>query len=116
MVKDVIQLNKTLLKTFFGTQFLSLSFFGNSFIITFAYLFFHLEQNVNPSLKSFIDALWWAYATATTVGYGDVTPITFWGKVLGILLMLSGTALFAIFTAIFAQAILEDDAFVFKKK
>ncbi len=53
-----------------------------------------------------MDALWWGFATATTTGYGDITPVTLAGKFLGILLMLTGMAIFAMFTALFAETIL----------
>lgn len=36
---------------------------------------------------SYLDALWWSCVTAVTVGYGDMYPVTFGGKVIGVLLM-----------------------------
>jgi voltage-gated potassium channel len=86
--------------------FLLLSILGNSLIVLFSYLFYILEIGINPRLHSFVDALWWGFATATTTGYGDITPITVPGKILGMIAMLSGTALFAMFTALFAESIL----------
>jgi voltage-gated potassium channel Kch len=86
--------------------FLFLSLLGNLLIVLFSYIFYVLEIGINPRLHSFIDALWWGFATATTTGYGDITPITVPGKILGIFAMLMGTALFAMFTALFAETIL----------
>jgi voltage-gated potassium channel len=86
--------------------FLLLSILGNSLIVLFSYLFYILEIGINPRLHSFVDALWWGFATATTTGYGDITPITVPGKILGMIAMLLGTALFAMFTALFAETIL----------
>lgn len=40
------------------------------------------------------DAIWWAYVTITTVGYGDQFPVTNWGRVVGVLVMTAGVALF----------------------
>ncbi len=57
-------------------------------------------------MHNFIDALWWAFATVTTVGYGDLVPVTIPGKILGIGLMIGGTGLFATYTALFANALL----------
>lgn len=54
----------------------------------------------------YMDALWWSFATATTTGYGDITPVTDAGKILSILLMLAGLGLFSMYTALFAEAIL----------
>lgn len=54
-------------------------------------------------MTHYIDAVWWSFATATTVGYGDITPVTIPGRLIGICLMLTGTCLFATFTAFFAQ-------------
>ena len=86
--------------------FIMLTIFGNSLITLFSVVFYWFESPTNPKLHSFIDALWWGFATATTTGYGDVTPVTTQGKLLGILLMLTGLALFAMFTALFAETIL----------
>jgi voltage-gated potassium channel Kch len=43
--------------------------------------------------------MWWALQTVTTVGYGDVTPAHFGGRLVGALVMLEGTAFIAIVTA-----------------
>lgn len=89
--------------------FISITVVGNTIVFLFSLCFYHLEHQVNEKVGHFIDALWWSFATATTVGYGDITPVSYGGKILGIFLMLTGTALFATYTALFAQAILGDD-------
>lgn len=68
---------------------------------------YQIEAGTNPDMGTFLDAVWWAFATVTTVGYGDITPVTMPGKIIGIFLMLGGTALFATYTALFANALLE---------
>ena len=95
-------------------SFITITFLGNIVIVSFSMAFYFIEGPYNAAVGSFLDALWWGFATATTVGYGDIVPITVPGKVIGIGLMLIGTALFAIYMGIFSQAILEDDSF--KKK
>lgn len=66
----------------------------NSFVAAFSILFtlliiaasgiYLIEHNVQPDeFGSIPEAMWWAMATLTTVGYGDVTPITAGGKVFG---------------------------------
>lgn len=49
--------------------------------------------------KPFIDSLWWAIATVTTVGYGDVVPTTIIGKMIAIILMLSGIGTLGLLTS-----------------
>lgn len=85
--------------------FITLTILGNSLICLSGALFFFLERASNPKMTHFIDALWWSFSTATTTGYGDITPVTIAGKVLGILLMLMGMALFAMYTGLFAEVI-----------
>jgi voltage-gated potassium channel len=54
-----------------------------------SYGYYELEGGVNPHIKTFADAMYFAFVTASTVGYGDVTPVTPEGKVLtGILIFL----------------------------
>jgi voltage-gated potassium channel len=52
--------------------------------------------------KSLADWLWWSIVTMTTVGYGDVTPTTFWGRSIGVGLMFFGIGLLGTFTATLA--------------
>ena len=86
--------------------FILLTILGNLLIGLFSLLFYFFETPENPKIHGLMDAIWWGFSTATTTGYGDITPITLKGKILGILLMLTGTALFSMFTALFAETIL----------
>ena len=104
-----IHFNKIILRLIFGQEFLIITILGNFIIISFSLTFHWLEASLNQSMDSILDAIWWGFSTATSVGYGDIIPVTSEGKILGIVLMLIGTALFATYTALFAQAILEDD-------
>jgi voltage-gated potassium channel len=55
-----------------------------------SYGYFEIEGGVNPNVKTFGDALFYSFITASTVGYGAVTPVTPEGKVLtGVLIFLS---------------------------
>lgn len=59
-----------------------------------------LERTVEGSnIKNFADGLWWAITTVTTVGYGDRFPITFEGRLLAVLLMVTGISLVGVVTA-----------------
>lgn len=83
-----------------------LTILGNSFILLCSLVFWTIEHEANPKVHRFMDAVWWGFATATTTGYGDITPITDAGKILSIILMLSELALFSIYTALFAETII----------
>ncbi len=61
------------------------------------------DVGVDGRLHSFFDALWWATATITTVGYGDVSPITAAGRVIGGFTMVVGISTFAVVTAKVAE-------------
>lgn len=59
------------------------------------------------NITSFGDAVWWAFCTVTTVGYGDYTPVTAQGRVVAVLLMIGGVVLVGLITATFASWVLE---------
>lgn len=65
-------------------------------------------ETVNPdaNIKTPSDAIWWSYVTITTVGYGDRFPTTNTGRIVGVLLMTSGVALFGVFTSFLANVFL----------
>lgn len=55
------------------------------------------------NIKDFFDAIWWSLVTITTVGYGDLYPVTFWGRIIGIVFILLGFIVFSTFTAFVAS-------------
>ena len=58
-----------------------------------------VEHDPKSNIKTASDALWWAYVTITTVGYGDRYPVTEEGRILAAVLMTAGVGLFGTFTA-----------------
>lgn len=69
---------------------------------TLLYLFEHKAQP--DAFGSIPSALWWAISTLTTVGYGDVVPVTGVGKTIGSVVMLLGLMMFALPVGIVATA------------
>lgn len=72
---------------------------------------YFLESEAQPDkFGSIPAAAWWALSTLTTVGYGDVVPVTPWGKVLGGVTMLLGVCMFALPIAIIATGFSQESA------
>ncbi len=64
---------------------------------------YYLERDVQPATFGSVPAaLWWAIATLTTVGYGDVVPITPLGRLVAALVMICGLGVFGLWTGILA--------------
>jgi voltage-gated potassium channel len=75
-----------------------------SILITSCLIYF-AEHTLQPDkLGTIPDAMWWSIVTITTVGYGDVVPLSSWGKVIGAFTALSGIFTAALLTGIVASA------------
>lgn len=82
-------------------------FMGLLIIQTASVLVLNVEAaNPDANIRTPSDAIWWSYVTITTVGYGDRFPTTNWGRIVGVLLMTSGVALFGVFTSFLANLFL----------
>ena len=67
---------------------------------------YYAEHEAQPDVfRSIFDSLWWALATLTTVGYGDIYPVTAVGKVLTFFVLMIGVGLIAVPTGLFASAL-----------
>ena len=87
-----------------GSLFLVLSV-----LLLFSTIMYFVEREAQPEKFGSIPlAIWWGMETLTTVGYGDVHPITPLGKVLGTLTMLLGIGMFALPAAILGSAYYEE--------
>jgi voltage-gated potassium channel len=62
-----------------------------------------VETDPNSNIATAGDALWWAFVTITTVGYGDYFPVTLEGRLIAAVLMTTGVGLFGTFTAFVAS-------------
>ncbi len=74
------------------------------FIFLFGYLFYVSE----PEVRNLGDGIWWALVTITTVGYGDITPLTTVGRVVASSLMFLGLGLIATITAIVSAKFIQN--------
>jgi len=64
------------------------------------------EDAPGANITTGSDAVWWAYVTITTVGYGDQYPVTATGRIIGVLVLTGGVALFGTLTGFLANAFL----------
>ncbi|WP_195156084.1 ion transporter [Halococcus agarilyticus] len=85
---------------------------GTSLLLTLASsLMYFVEHDAQPAAFSSIPAaLWWGVVTLTTVGYGDVYPVTPLGKLLGATVAVLGTGLVALPASILASGFIAADA------
>ena len=58
------------------------------------------SQHPDSQINSMLDAVWWTVATVTTVGYGDIVPVTETGKILAIFFMFFGIGVLGIFLSV----------------
>lgn len=72
-------------------------------VIFSAIAILQVETDTGSNIKTAEDAIWWAYVTVTTVGYGDKYPITTEGRIIAAVLMTCGVGLFGTFTAYIAS-------------
>lgn len=83
----------------------------SSFVVVMfcAVAILQLETGPDANIKTTGDALWWAFVTVTTVGYGDKFPISVEGRLLACLLMTAGVGLFGTFTGFVASFFVEPE-------
>ena len=83
------------------------------YIFITALVMFNAEPHINPqtgaeTFHSFFDALYWATVTLTTVGYGDLCPVTDVGRVVSMLSSLFGVAIIALPSGVITASYLEE--------
>jgi voltage-gated potassium channel len=87
---------------------LSASFIILILLFLSAVLMYNVEDVAQPGVfKNVFDGLWWAIATLTTVGYGDIYPVTMLGKLFTAIISLCGLSLLAIPTCILSSGFVE---------
>ncbi|MCW3072679.1 MAG: ion transporter [Bacteroidetes bacterium] len=88
--------------------FTSVSIIAILLIIFSAIAILQVEDDPNSNIKTAEDAIWWAYVTITTVGYGDKFPVTSEGRLIAAVLMTAGVGLFGTFTGFVASWFVAD--------
>ena len=88
--------------------FTTASIFAILILIFSSITILQVETTENGNIKSAEDALWWAFTTITTVGYGDKFPVTTEGRIIGVVLMTAGVGLFGVFTGFIASWFVEE--------
>jgi voltage-gated potassium channel len=87
-IRNAIWQSRTKIVIFIYTVLMIVSIMGGAMYL--------IEHDVNEGFRNIPQAMYWAIVTMTTVGYGDVTPITVAGKLLSSLIILIGYALLVV--------------------
>ena len=64
-----------------------------------------VEGRLNPEIWTIADGIWWALVTVTTVGFGDITPVTLLGRIVGGFMMIGGMFTLALFAGIVGSSL-----------
>jgi len=89
-------------------EFLTLGIFASIVIFISSVLIYVMEaNNAQSEITSMYKAIYWSIVTISTVGYGDVTPVTNEGRFVAILVIMAGIAVLAFTTSLFVSAFTE---------
>lgn len=96
------------LSIFEGNKFVYIFILAFSSILLGAFAEYMVESTApDTKIVSFADALWWALVTVTTVGYGDVYPVTTEGKVIASFMMIIGIMILGLFISTLGSSFVE---------
>ncbi len=65
--------------------------------------FFIFESEKNEFVETFFDSVWWSVVTLTSLGYGDIYPVTVAGRIVGMFLMFFGVILIGVIAGSFSR-------------
>ena len=100
--RSVKYLTSHILKTRIQGTFYAISLISFLMLILGSISILQVETVPESNIRTAGDAIWWAFTTITTVGYGDVYPVTSAGRVIAALLIITGVSLFGTFTGFVA--------------
>ena len=86
------------------------------YVFLTALIMFNAEPHVESTFDTFFDALYWATVTLTTVGYGDVTPVTDLGRLVSMISSLFGVAIIALPSGVITASYLDELRAIKQKK
>ncbi|MDZ4171199.1 MAG: ion channel, partial [Methanobacteriaceae archaeon] len=69
--------------------------------------FYLAENGINPNVTNYEDSIWYVIQTITTVGYGDIIPYTQFGRLIGIIAMISAIGITSLLTAATTSSLLD---------
>ncbi len=96
---------QALVKKRFEFIFLGYVLFG--IVFSLGTLFYALEFGINKELHSYLDAIYWALVTVSTVGYGDISPVTDLGKIVSMFGIIFGIGMISFVTSVMVSAFSE---------
>ena len=98
-------------RKFFKEKAASVAFGMSGFTLVTSAVAFTIAEDVGEGRRvgSFFDALWWSASTITTVGYGDIYPVTGAGKIIAVFTMVVGVSTLAVVTARIAQLLVSSE-------
>ena len=96
---------KALTNKRFEFIFLGYMLFGITFSL--GSVFYILEYGINENITGYLDAIYWALVTVSTVGYGDISPVTDTGKIIAMFGIVFGVAMISFVTSVMVSAFSE---------
>lgn len=88
-------------------EFIFLGYMLLGVTFSFGTVFYILEYGINEKLGSYLDAIYWALVTISTVGYGDISPVTDTGKIISMFGIILGIAMISFVTSVMVSAFSE---------
>ncbi len=82
-----------------NTHIITITTTAGVVVLTGSLAFHFFESGTNQNVKSLWDSFWWAMVTVSTVGYGDIYPVTIGGRLTAMLLMLIGVGVLGSYVA-----------------
>ena len=107
-VRATREITAVILKERARNTFLAAGLLALLLIVVCSIAVLHFETTREANIKTAEDAVWWSFATITTVGYGDRYPVTSEGRFVAVILMCAGVGLFGTLSGFLAAWFLGD--------